>query len=85
MRLPFAIGAVVLGLPWTFQTPLSGQVSPVCAVLPTGMILYFLFTCRIGSAGISPGNRAAVHAIDLLFRGSHQSSTATNNILIHHQ
>ena len=36
MRLPLAIGAVVLGEPSTFQTPLSGQVSPVRAFVPMG-------------------------------------------------
>jgi len=36
MRFPFAIGAVVVGFPTTFQTPLSGQVSPVLAVVPIG-------------------------------------------------
>jgi len=36
MRLPFAIGAVVVGVPTTFQTPLSGQDSPVRAVVPRG-------------------------------------------------
>jgi hypothetical protein len=36
MRLPRAIGAVVLGEPTTFQTPDSGHSSPVCAVVPSG-------------------------------------------------
>jgi hypothetical protein len=36
MRFPLAMGAVVDGLPTTFQTPLSGQVSPVVAVVPIG-------------------------------------------------
>jgi hypothetical protein len=35
--LPLAIGAVVLGVPITSQTPLSGQFSPVLAVVPTGI------------------------------------------------
>jgi hypothetical protein len=35
--LPLAIGAVVLGLPCTFQTPLSGHFSPVLAVVPIGI------------------------------------------------
>jgi hypothetical protein len=34
---PLAIGAVVLGEPTTFQTPDSGQLWPVLAVVPTGM------------------------------------------------
>jgi len=36
MRLPFEIGAVVEGIPSTFQTPLSGQISPVLARVPIG-------------------------------------------------
>lgn len=36
MRLPLAIGAVVEGVPSTFQIPLSGQVSPVLARVPMG-------------------------------------------------
>jgi hypothetical protein len=35
--LPFAIGAVVVGVPTTFQTPLSGHFSPVRAVVPIGL------------------------------------------------
>jgi hypothetical protein len=34
--LPTAIGAVVDGVPTTSQTPLSGQDSPVLAVVPIG-------------------------------------------------
>ena len=41
MRLPCAIGAVVLGVPTTSHTPLSGHVSPVLAVLPTAMLVKF--------------------------------------------
>lgn len=33
---PFEIGAVVVGFPTTFQTPLSGHFSPVRAVVPMG-------------------------------------------------
>jgi DNA modification methylase len=40
IRLPLAIGAVVLGVPCTLQTPLSGQISPVLAVLPTAILLF---------------------------------------------
>jgi hypothetical protein len=36
---PFAIGAVVVGDPTTFQTPLSGQFSPVFAVVPIGFLI----------------------------------------------
>lgn len=38
MRLPSAIGAVVDGVPTTFHTPLSGQISPVVAVVPIGAL-----------------------------------------------
>ena len=38
MRLPFAMGAVVDGFPITSQTPLSGQTSPVLAVVPIGAL-----------------------------------------------
>jgi hypothetical protein len=34
--LPLAIGAVVEGVATAFQTPLSGQTSPVLAVVPMG-------------------------------------------------
>ena len=34
MTSPLVIGAVVDGVPTTFQTPLSGQRSPVFAVVP---------------------------------------------------
>ena len=36
MVLPLAIGAVVDGVPITCQMPLSGQVCPVRAVVPSG-------------------------------------------------
>jgi hypothetical protein len=36
MRLPTAIGAVVVGYPSTFHTPLSGQISPVRTRVPMG-------------------------------------------------
>jgi hypothetical protein len=36
IRLPLAMGAVVEGVPSTRQTPLSGQVSPVRALVPIG-------------------------------------------------
>lgn len=35
--LPFAIGAVVVGVPTTIQTPDSGQDWPVEAVVPMGL------------------------------------------------
>lgn len=37
--LPFAIGAVVDGIEVTSQTPLSGQVWPVEAVVPIGFLI----------------------------------------------
>lgn len=39
IRLPFAIGAVVVGEPTTSQFPLSGQISPVRAVVPMGFFI----------------------------------------------
>ncbi|WP_220427520.1 hypothetical protein, partial [Klebsiella pneumoniae] len=38
ITLPFAIGAVVEGVPTTFQTPLSGHFCPVEAVVPIGAL-----------------------------------------------
>lgn len=38
MTLVLAIGAVVVGVPSTFQMPLSGQRSPVFAVVPIGIV-----------------------------------------------
>lgn len=35
MVLPLAMGAVVEGDPTTFHTPLSGQVCPVWALVPS--------------------------------------------------
>ena len=35
---PFAIGAVVEGVPTTVHTPLSGHFSPVLAVVPMGAL-----------------------------------------------
>jgi hypothetical protein len=40
IRLPLAMGAVVDGLPTTRQTPLSGQTSPVLAVVPIGAFTF---------------------------------------------
>lgn len=36
--MPLAIGAVVEGVPTTFQIPLSGHFCPVEAVVPTGAL-----------------------------------------------
>jgi len=38
MVLPFAMGAVVEGVSWDCQTPLSGQFSPFFAMVPTSAI-----------------------------------------------
>lgn len=43
MTLPLAIGAVVEGVPTTSQTPLSGQVCPVRAVVPRAVDILDLF------------------------------------------
>lgn len=40
-----AIGAVVDGLPTTFQIPLSGQFSPVLAVVPIGFLIVKMIFC----------------------------------------
>jgi len=42
IRLPLAIGAVVVGWDTTAQTPLSGQISPVRAVVPIGAMVHLL-------------------------------------------
>ena len=44
-----AIGAVVLGMPTTSQTPLSGHLCPVVAVVPIGCRMGHspAFTCRM--------------------------------------
>lgn len=39
----FAIGAVVLGVPTTVHTPLSGHFSPVRAVVPIGDFMGITF------------------------------------------
>lgn len=39
MRFPLAMGAVVLAVPTTFHTPLSGQVAPVFAIVPIGVFV----------------------------------------------
>lgn len=44
---PFAIGAVVEGVPSTFQTPLSGQVCPVLAVVPNGTFVCVAVAIRL--------------------------------------
>ena len=62
IRLRFAIGAVVVGLPTTFQTPLSGQISPVFAVVPIGAREV---ACSISisflAAGIRPRGRSIMY------------------------
>jgi hypothetical protein len=54
MVFPLAIGAVVDGVPTTFQTPLSGQFCPVDAVVPSGalaMIVSFLLAKKWHTSG----------------------------------
>lgn len=48
MACHFAIGAVIDGVPTTTHTPLSGQVEPVLAVVPSGaaMLLHLVFRVR---------------------------------------
>jgi hypothetical protein len=50
IRFPFAIGAVVEGVEVTCQTPDSGQVSPVRAVVPMAVIT-FSSSKPVGTAG----------------------------------
>lgn len=54
--LCLAIGAVVVGVPTTCQTPLSGHRSPVFAVVPMGAfvcVILFLFDALSGNCGCS--------------------------------
>ena len=57
MRLPSAIGAVVDGVPTTFHTPLSGQISPVVAVVPIGALAIMNLSSRMRRRGeaVPPG------------------------------
>jgi hypothetical protein len=43
MVLPLAMGAVVDGVPTTVQTPLSGHLCPVEAVVPIGDLAMMIF------------------------------------------
>lgn len=45
MVLPLAIGALVVGVPTTLQSPLSGQVVPVRALVPIGAFMFKLQKC----------------------------------------
>jgi transcriptional regulator with XRE-family HTH domain len=58
MVLPLAIGAVVEGMPTTSQMPLSGQDSPVRAVVPTSAIL-ILFSVGDPISDHLNGNKVA--------------------------
>jgi hypothetical protein len=45
------MGAVVEGVPTTVHTPLSGQISPVLAVVPIGFFaMSFSYFCMVVSA-----------------------------------
>lgn len=57
IRLPFAIGAVVDGEPTTFQTPLSGQTSPVLAVVPIGTRVLLVISVPSGRRYGGTGSR----------------------------
>jgi hypothetical protein len=51
MRLPLAIGAVVDGVPSTFQMPLSGQFEPVDARVPRGhFVVVFMASISLAVA-----------------------------------
>lgn len=52
--MPFAIGAVVVGVPTTCQTPLSGHFSPVLAVVPIGARCEFAIYLYLYVLGLSP-------------------------------
>ena len=41
------MGAEVLGVPTTVQTPLSGQLCPVVPVVPIGALAIFLLLSKI--------------------------------------
>ncbi len=60
MTLCLAIGAVVVGLPTTCQTPLSGHRSPVFAVVPIGAFVWIIFFLLIAQSKIE-----AIHRYDL--------------------
>jgi hypothetical protein len=55
-----AIGAVVVGVPTTFQTPLSGQFSPVRAVVPIGARFVVCNIFEILSSVASRPNQTAL-------------------------
>lgn len=50
--LPTAIGAVVEGLSMDFQIPLSGQRSPVRAVVPIGFLAIDIPLCQYDNVKI---------------------------------
>jgi hypothetical protein len=58
MRFPFAIGAVVDGLEIVFQTPDSGQISPVRARVPIGLRVNVLVLIVEPFLMELPGNKA---------------------------
>lgn len=62
MRLPLAIGAVVLGVDIACQTPDSGQVSPVRAVVPMGLRVMVVY---MSWAFLSPNPQASRGLVDL--------------------
>jgi hypothetical protein len=60
MRLPFAIGAVVEGVEIAFQTPDSGQTSPVRARVPIGLRVIVVVLMLEPFISGTPGNRRFV-------------------------
>lgn len=54
MVLSLAMGAVVVGVPTTFQTPLSGHFCPVVAVVPIGARCEFVIYLCLYVLGLSP-------------------------------
>src|SRR6266542_5604884 len=59
ITLCFAIGAVVVGVPTTCHTPLSGQRSPVRAVVPIGTLVSIILLCFSLFHGVFPLNGLA--------------------------
>jgi len=83
MVLPFAIGAVVLGVSWDFQTPLFGQIWPVDAVIEITSVL----ACRRDRARDSAATTAA-RGEDALVTNVPVGATGTSspdNLAVYHQ
>jgi len=60
MRFPLAIGAVVEGVEIAFQTPDSGQVSPVRARVPIALRMMVEVLITIVRSCSRPGTKGSV-------------------------